>query len=107
MQFLRKLPGYRRHPYGLEVKILKRTPKAFFYSTIITAIFATVAHQYPPGDATEKYFQTVNIMALASLITIWTAIFTVAIGAFVVYVMKGPAYVADPLELSDSESPKK
>jgi len=39
------------------------------------------------------------------MILFWTALFTVAIGAFVVMVMKGPAYVADAYPLSDSDRP--
>ena len=35
----------------------------------------------------------------------WLIILTVAFGAFVVYLMKGPAYAWDPLEVVDSEEP--
>jgi len=36
----------------------------------------------------------------------WTVVFTVAIGAFIVFVMKGPAYVADRYELPDEDAPR-
>jgi hypothetical protein len=36
---------------------------------------------------------------------LWTAVFTVAVGCAIVWIMKGPAYVADPYPLSDSEQP--
>ena len=48
---------------------------------------------------------TVDIYVLGLLVLFWTAVFTVAIGAFVVMVMKGPAYVADAYPLSDADRP--
>jgi len=47
----------------------------------------------------------VDIMCIATLVTLWMAALTVAIGCCVVVIMKGPAYVADAYELPDSESP--
>jgi len=35
----------------------------------------------------------------------WTVVLTVAIAAFIVMVMKGPAYVADAYPVEDSEAP--
>jgi hypothetical protein len=35
----------------------------------------------------------------------WNIVLTVAIGAFMVMVMKGPAYVADAYPLEDAEAP--
>jgi len=52
-----------------------------------------------------KQTEFINIISISVLITIWTAIFTVAIGAFAVYIMKSPVYTADSLELIDSEHP--
>ncbi len=109
MRFMKKLPGYVRTPYGMELKILRKTPLAFFYSGIVIGIFVLVAHWMPPSGTPEeihKYLEMVNILGIALLITVWTAIFTVAIGAFVVYLMKGPAYVADGLDVSDSDKPR-
>jgi len=48
----------------------------------------------------------VDIIAIAMAVTVWTAVLTVAIGCFVVIMMKGPAYVADAYELEDSERPR-
>lgn len=110
MSLLNKLPGYQRTPYGLELKILRNTPRMLVYSTLIIGIFVAVAYLMAPGQplqADEKFLHTVDIMAIAVWITVWTAIFTVAVGAFVVYLMKGPAYVWDPMEVTDSEHPKK
>jgi hypothetical protein len=109
MSFLKKLPNSRRYPHGLEWRILKNTPLSFLSSALVIGLFTLGAHLFPPdGTAQEllKYFELVNILAIATLITAWTAIFTVAIGAIVVYLMKGPAYVWDPLELIDADEPE-
>ncbi len=109
MSWMKKLPGSQKTPYGLEVKILKKIPKVALLSTLVIAIFVAVGHWMPPeGTASEvnKHLEMVNIFGIAVLITVWTAIFTVAVGAFVVYVMKGPGYVADGFEVSDSDKPK-
>jgi hypothetical protein len=40
------------------------------------------------------------------VIFLWTLVLTVTIGCVVVWLMKGPAYVADGLEVSHSDNPK-
>lgn len=108
MAFLNKLPNSTRYPHGMEWKILKKTPWLLFYSANIIAIFTAVAHIIPPdGTAAEisKHLDFVNIIAIAILVASWLIILTVAFGAFVVYLMKGPAYAWDPLEVVDSEEP--
>ena len=108
MPFLNKLPGFVRTPHGLEWKILRNTPWFFLASLLIIGIFTLVAHMMPPelpANELAKHLDMVNILAIAILITVWTGIFTVAIGAFVVYLMKGPAYAWDPMEVSDSDEP--
>ena len=54
---------------------------------------------------TAKYLDTVNIMAIAILITSWSILLAVSFAAFIVYLMKGPAYAWDPLDLTDSDKP--
>ena len=55
----------------------------------------------------EKYLTGVGIYAVATVLTAWTAAFTVAIGCLIVMIMKGPAYVADRYPLSDAEQPRR
>jgi hypothetical protein len=57
------------------------------------------------GDTIEKYLSGVAIAAVAATLTIWTAVFTMAIGCGIVWIMKGPAYVADRYPLIDADSP--
>ena len=104
----RKLPGSRREPPGLEWRIWKKLPLLLIAGTAIPLIAYAYAHAFPPADAEPiaKYLDLVGILVTATIVTVWTAVFTVAIGCFVVRVMKGPAYVADAYPLIDSEKPR-
>jgi hypothetical protein len=53
-----------------------------------------------------KHVELVDILCIATAVTVWTAVFTVAIACVVVVLMKGPAYVADAYELTDAERPR-
>ncbi len=47
------------------------------------------------------------VRLVASVIILhWTVLFTVAIAAFIVLVMKGPSYVADAYPLDESDTPQ-
>lgn len=99
-----------RHPkrYGLEWRILKQTPAAFLLSGLAVYLTNQLAHWLIVAENASlqlKQTEFIDIISISVLITIWTAIFTVAIGAFTVYIMKGPIYTADSLELIDSENP--
>jgi hypothetical protein len=47
----------------------------------------------------------VDIWVVALIFLHWNIVLTVAIGAFIVMVMKGPAYVADAYPLEDAGAP--
>jgi hypothetical protein len=66
------------------------------------------AHWFPPAlpmAEANKYLGMMEIIAVSLAITGWTAVFTVAIGCVAVWIMKGPAYVADRYELEDADTP--
>ena len=104
---LRKLPGSRREPPGLEWRIWKKLPLLLLGGTAIPLMAYAYAHLFPdPGSLTlEKYLSLVGIIVVSVILTVWTAVFTLAIGCFVVRVMKGPAYVADAYPLIDADRP--
>ena len=109
MRFLQKLPDSQRSPPGLERRILRKLPSAMLASILIPLMWYGLAYLFPSpgiGESTEKYLSSVGIAAIATAITAWTAILTVAIGCIVVVVMKGPAYVADRYPLSDADEPR-
>ena len=109
MKLLQKLPDSQRSPPGLERRILRKLPSALLASSIIPLIWYWLSHYFPSpnaGESVEKYLNGVGIAAIATAVTAWTAIFTIAIGCVVVVLMKGPAYVADRYPLSDADEPR-
>jgi hypothetical protein len=110
MRYLQKLPDSRRSPPGLERRILRKLQSAVLAGTFIPIACYAIAWLYPSpavGDTPEKYLTGVGIAAVATVITAWTAAFTVAIGCVVVVLMKGPAYVADRYDLIDAAEPRR
>lgn len=109
MMLLKKLPNSRRSPPGLERTILRKLPQWLIGGTLIPLFVSLATRLSPPEGSTAqvaKHIATVDILAIAAGITVWTAVLTVAIGCVVVVLMKGPAYVADAYELIDAERPK-
>ena len=109
MKLLRKLPNSVREAPGLEWALLKKLPATLLFGTLLPLAMSLANRFFPPeGNAVQvaKHVKTVDIMAIATALTVWTAVLTVAIGCVVVLMMKGPAYVADAYELDDSERPK-
>ncbi|MBL0168084.1 MAG: hypothetical protein IPP85_13550, partial [Propionivibrio sp.] len=49
---------------------------------------------------------SIDIYMISAVILHWSIVCTVAIAAFIVMVMKGPAYVADAYPLVDSDTPE-
>ena len=110
MNLFRKLHG-RKTPHGLEIRILRRLPRIALVGSLLPIALSVLVRIVPtePGIDRAKHIKSVDIFAIATEITFLTAIFTVAIGCVVVYVMKGPAYVADayPVEHSDHPAPRR
>lgn len=108
MDPFKKLPGYRKAPPGLERKILRLIPKIFLVGTVSILLPSVIVRIWTIDDAPwmiNKFITTIDIYAFGLLTVLWTALFTVAVGAFTVMVMKGPAYVADAYPLPDAEKP--
>ena len=108
MRFLRKLPNSIREAPGLEWVVMKKLPSILLLGTLIPLAVSMANRLFPPQAAAAeiaKHIKSVDIMAIAIEVTVWTAVLTIAIGCFVVIVMKGHAYVADAYELSDAENP--
>ncbi|NCF38317.1 MAG: hypothetical protein GWP56_18405 [Gammaproteobacteria bacterium] len=106
MNLFTKLHG-RRVPPGLEWQILRRLPHISLAGSLIPVALAVLVRILPPEPGVDiaKHIKTVDIFAIATAITFFTAVFTVAIGCVVVYIMKGPAYVADAYPLQHSDRP--
>lgn len=109
MDWFKRLPGYSPAPAGLEWKILKRLPMIGVVGTVLPAVaWAAVwwTQAAEPTALAQRQVQQLAYMVLGWVILHWTLVVTVAIGCVIVWVMKGPAYVADAYPLSHSEHPK-
>ncbi len=105
---MRRLPGHTRTPYGFERVVLRRLPVWLLGGTVVPVLSAGMSRLWPwelPASELAARLGLIDILAVAVVILWWTALFTVGIGAFIVMVMKGPAYVADAYPLVDSDQP--
>ena len=107
MRLFRKLHG-RVAPPGLEWKLLKAVPSAILLSLALPAAIAFGGRVYSASTTVEnpaKFVMSIDIFAWSIAATLVTAVITVAIGCIVVWVMKGPAYVADSYPLPHASRP--
>ncbi len=108
MNLFNKLPGFTRSTPGRERRILCVLPRVLWIGTALLALPSVVSRMWAwPGQADDvaSSVALVDIYAIGAVTLHWTAVLTVAIAAFTVVVMKGPAYVADPYPLPDADAP--
>lgn len=92
-----RLPGGQRTPPGLERRILRLLPKALWQGSLLLMLPSLLVRLLGADLAAEAFaLNTVDLWVLGLLFLHWNGVLTLAIGAFIVMVMKGPAYVADP-----------
>ena len=108
MELFRKLPGYRRAQSGFEWVLWKRLPLIALAGTLLAAAVPGVAWLALP-DSVEPFsdhvFMRLVYIMIGAVVVHWTAVITLAIGCFIIMVMKGPAYVADAYPLGDRDTP--
>lgn len=108
MSLFSKLPGFPRSAPGFERVVLRRVPRILWAGTLLCALPSLVARlaALPGGEAEAAVtIAMLDIYAIGAATLLWTAVLTVAIAAFVVVAMKGPAYVADAYPLPDADAP--
>jgi len=89
--------------------LLRLMPKVWAVGTLLPAVMAFAARFVITGrDAAEleRHIQLFDFAMIGLVIFIWTLVLTVTIGCVIVWLMKGPAYVADGFEVSHSDNPK-
>jgi hypothetical protein len=109
MDWLRKLPGFQQTPYGFEWDLLRLMPTVFVAGTLLPALMSVAARfLITAGSAAElvRHIQLFDFVMLGLLVFIWSLALTVTIGCVIVWLMKGPAYVADGYDVSHSDAPK-
>jgi hypothetical protein len=109
MDWLKKLPGFQRTPYGFEWRVLRMLPNVLLAGTVLPGLMAVLARfLFTQGSAAEieRHVQTFDFVMIGLAVFVWTAVLTVGIGCIIVWLMKGPAYVADGYNVSHSDKPK-
>ncbi len=109
MDWLTKLPGFQRTPYGFEWRLLRLMPTVCLAGTLLPVLAAVAGRFFITGSTAAELARNIQLfdyMMIGLVIFVWTAVLTVTIGCVIVWLMKGPAYVADGFEVSHSDHPK-
>ncbi|GAB4213836.1 MAG: hypothetical protein Fur007_08850 [Rhodoferax sp.] len=109
MNWLNKLPGFQRTAYGLELRILRALPAVTLGATLIPVLLSGLARLYfghHPLLNSEQSILTFDFAMVGLAVLFWTVALTLGIGCVIVWLMKGPAYVADAYPVSHSERPR-
>ena len=108
MNWLNKLPGFQQTPYGLEWRVLRLMPTVLVAGTLLPALAAYLFRLLiTENTAAElvRRIQLFDFVMIGLVIFIWTLVLTVTIACVIVWLMKGPAYVADGFDVSHSDQP--
>lgn len=106
MSAFNKLPGFVRTPPGKERTVLRNLPRILLLGTLLLALPSLLARLFLAEEvAASNLITTVDIYAISLIVLHCTVVVTVAIAAFIIMVMKGPAYVADAYPLNESDTP--
>lgn len=104
----KRLPGFKQTPAGQERDILRWLPKVLTVGSLLLCLPSLGVRLWwagAPDYEVGTIITTVDIYAIGVLILHWTVVLTVAIGAVIVMIMKGPAYVADAYPMEGMDRP--
>lgn len=110
MNLFNKLPGFVRSAPGLEHRIWRRLPAILLWGTLLPLLVVGANRLLAPAEAqsgaSDGALLLLDYAMVGVVVLHWTLVLTLAIGCFIVRVMKGPAYVADayPLPADDGGS---
>ena len=109
-ELFNRLPGFQKTPAGQERQVLRRLPRIWVLGTVLLCLPSLAARLWwagVPDYEVGASITTVDIYAIGAVILHWTAVLTVGIGAIIVSIMKGPAYVADAYPMEGMDRPDK
>ena len=109
MNWLNKLSGFTQSPHGLEWRLLRLTPTMCVAGALLPALAAVLARfVMTASNEAElvRHIQMFDFLMIGLVLFIWSLVMTLAIGCAIVWLMKGPAYVADGYKLSHSDKPR-
>lgn len=104
----KRLPGSRIEPAGPERTVLRKFPTIALAGTALCIAVSLAARLVWLGETADEILRTlqmIDIWVVAAIVLHWTVVLTVAIFCFIIFVMKGPAYVADGYDLPDRNAP--
>jgi hypothetical protein len=103
MNLFNKLPGFVQSAPGLEQLVWRRLPAILLWGTPLPLALAGVNHALAPSvpvsGSSDGALLLWDYTMFGVVVLHWTLVLTVALGCFIVRVMKGPAYVADAYPL--------
>ena len=106
---LRPLKGFTPSPPGIEQAILRRLPELLLLGLAAIGAPSLLIRMLPYSGSVHEWQSAItmfDIVAIACGVFYITMLLTLGLGAFIVKLMKGPAYVADAYSLIDSDQPK-
>ncbi|HYN62156.1 MAG TPA: hypothetical protein VET87_21855 [Rubrivivax sp.] len=107
MNLFDEIPGFVRSAPGLEHLIWRRLPAILLWGTLLPLGLAGVNRAAAPAVAESGASAGALLLwdytMFGVVVLHWTLVLTVALGCFIVRVMKGPAYVADAYPLPDDK----
>jgi len=106
MNLFNQLPGFVRSAPGLEQRIWRRLPASLLWGTLLPLLLAAanyaLAPAASPADNADRALLLWEYTMWGVVVLHWTLVLTLALGCFIVRVMKGPAYVADAYPLPEA-----
>ena len=108
MNAFNKLTGFKLTPPGMERRVLRHMPRVFLLGTLLIGLPSLLARVLPwsGGEADVAMgIMSIDVVVVAVLVIHWIIVFTIATVAFLVMLMKGPAYVADAYAPVDVKEP--
>lgn len=108
MKLLNKLPGYTPSEPGCERTVLRALPCTFALGLGVLMLPSLLLRfgswQMHPIQL-DELISKADIYAAGAMLCYCSLTVAITIGAIIVMVMKGPAYVADAYPLPDAERP--
>ncbi|MDP3604913.1 MAG: hypothetical protein Q8R59_04105 [Polaromonas sp.] len=105
MNWFNKLPDSQRSPYGLECRVLRKIPGLLLAAIALPALSSLLARLWAgePGEVLAPQMQVFDFVMLGLAGTSLMLIATVTMLCVIIWVMKGPAYVADAYHLPGTQ----
>ncbi len=103
MKWLSQYKTPRRSPAGFEWVIIKKLPILFLTSVLLPLVIGSLIYIF--FNSADLSLKMITAMVVGAIFFLWSFLLPLTIGVLIVYVMKGPAYVADGHSLPEHVMP--